>query len=206
MHNSGIYQWKNIETDLVYIGSAKNFTKRKGEHSRLLCLNKHPNRYLQFAWNKYGKDSFAFEVIEHVDDVTRLIEREQIWIDFFGAFAPKGYNMLPKAGSSLGFKHSKEAREKISKLKSNVKYSEETRKKISVAMAGRKFTDEWRAKMTATKLGHSVSEETRAKLRLAAALQMKNNPPSEEARLKMSAASNKRWAAVRAAKEAIVNG
>jgi group I intron endonuclease len=98
-----------------------------------LLKNKHDNSILQNAYNKYGKDSFEFEVIETIeidDDIKkRLLDREQFWID---ALNPE-YNILPVAGSSLGFKHSEETKQKISNSTKGVKKSKLHAKHISEA-------------------------------------------------------------------------
>lgn len=52
------------------------------------------NRRLQRAWNQYGEDSFAFEVLERVvGDGLALLEREQAFLD---AYRP-AYNINPLA-------------------------------------------------------------------------------------------------------------
>ena len=58
---------------------------------------------------KYGYANFSLEILEYCEP-SKCIEREQYYIDLF---KPK-YNILPTAGSSLGFKHSEESKKKIS--------------------------------------------------------------------------------------------
>ena len=50
--NTGIYEIRNIANDKRYIGSAMSFDTRFRAHLNDLRKDKHPNRYLQFAWNK----------------------------------------------------------------------------------------------------------------------------------------------------------
>jgi group I intron endonuclease len=52
---------------------------------------------------KYGHSNFIFEIIEYCDPIN-VIEREQYYLDHFDF----DYNILEKANSSLGFKHTKE--------------------------------------------------------------------------------------------------
>ena len=47
-----------------YIGSTIDFRKRKNRHTRDLQNNKHHNSHLQNIYNKYGKDSVSFEILE----------------------------------------------------------------------------------------------------------------------------------------------
>jgi group I intron endonuclease len=56
---------------------------------------------------KYGYAKFSLEILEYCEP-SKCIEREQYYIDLF---KPK-YNILPTAGSSLGFKHSEESKKK----------------------------------------------------------------------------------------------
>jgi len=63
-----------------YIGSSINIYYRLKRHISDLLKNKHANKYMQNAFNKYGKDSFMFEVIEECSrDV--LIKTESYYIE-----------------------------------------------------------------------------------------------------------------------------
>lgn len=106
---SGIYTIKNIVNNKQYIGSSINPHKRKNSHFGELKNQKHKNIKLQRAYDKYGKDSFIFEVIEFVEIKEELIEKEQYYINLF---KPE-YNINLVANSSLGVKRSLETKEKI---------------------------------------------------------------------------------------------
>jgi hypothetical protein len=68
---SGIYKIINKIDGKYYVGSSKNITMgcdcRFKSHLRYLKSNNHSNDYLQYAWNKYKKDSFEFKIVEVVD-------------------------------------------------------------------------------------------------------------------------------------------
>jgi len=66
---------------------------------------------------------------------------------------------LPK-----GYKHTKEAKKKISDAGMGHKTSEETRKKIGKANKGKKFTEEHKRKLSEAGKGKKLSEETKKKL------------------------------------------
>lgn len=53
-----IYQILNKTNNKCYISQSKNCQRRFKEHKTALNNNKHENRYLQFAWNKYGSDNY----------------------------------------------------------------------------------------------------------------------------------------------------
>ncbi len=99
---SGVYQIRCIPTGKIYVGSAVNLRKRWAEHRRSLKRGSHGNRYLQFAWNKYGEEHFEFSVLEFVD-VSYLLEAEQQWIDSTGCVDKEiGFNIAPKVDGPGG--------------------------------------------------------------------------------------------------------
>ena len=100
-----IYKIRNLNNDKIYVGSTVNYSARRQEHFRDLVINKHHSCALQRAFNKYGKDSFVFEIIEYVDEKNLLIQREQFYID---TLSPE-YNCAKVAGSALGVKKSAES-------------------------------------------------------------------------------------------------
>jgi group I intron endonuclease len=139
----GIYCIINKINGMIYVGSAINIQKRKFEHFLALKKNVHANRYLQFAWNKYGAEVFSFVLMEKVNNVNDLLKIEQNWLDWLKCLVPNGYNLAPKTNSQLGFKHSKESISLISWRKKGTKISNETKAKMSAVRKGRKQSIEW---------------------------------------------------------------
>ena len=39
-----------------------------------------PNKHLQSAWNKYGKENFIFEILEFIEDAQTLRQKEYFYI------------------------------------------------------------------------------------------------------------------------------
>lgn len=90
----GIYRITNIISGKVYIGSSKRLLDRKTDHIRDLTNNKHRNRYLQKAFNKYGADAFSYEILELRENTENLIYIENQWIKRCNsASASHGYNI-----------------------------------------------------------------------------------------------------------------
>ena len=110
---SGIYQIRNLVNGKVYVGSAVNLHIRRKTHLYDLRHQKHPNQKLQRAYNKYGEKSFIFEIIEIIEDKSKLVEREQFYIDNLNVIK-EGYNICPIAGSQLGAKRSEESKKRMS--------------------------------------------------------------------------------------------
>jgi group I intron endonuclease len=98
----------------MYIGSTSvSFKQRWSKHLNYLTRSKHPSRHLQNAWNKYGVDQFAFEILEVISDPNIVIQREQAWINMFWESGTL-YNLSPTAASTRGFRFPDEAKMKIS--------------------------------------------------------------------------------------------
>lgn len=106
LKNHGVY--KISIGNNFYIGSAVNIQKRLRDHFCGLNANKHPNRYLQNAFNKYL--DVSFEVLEYIEYPQSLIEREQFYITSLNP----AYNICRQAGSPLGIRRSKESKKKYS--------------------------------------------------------------------------------------------
>jgi group I intron endonuclease len=132
-NKSGIYKIMNKINGKIYIGSAINFKQRwygNGSHVKTLNKNKHKNMYLQNAWNKYGEDSFEFLIVEECPE-DKLIEREQYYLDTLKPWKREiGYNICKIAGNLLGYKHSEEAKQKISLIHKGKNISEKMKNKL----------------------------------------------------------------------------
>ena len=83
-----IYKITNLINGKSYIGQTNNFQRRMREHQ-----NTKDNYAIHLAIQKYGKDAFSYEIIEHCNDDI-LDEREIYWINFYKThITEKGYNM-----------------------------------------------------------------------------------------------------------------
>jgi len=137
--NAGIYKIENLVNRKIYIGSSVDIKNRWRQHLGYFSRGKHGNVYLQRAWDKYGAESFKFDIIEKCD-AKILAEREQYFMDFFDA-CKTGYNLSPTAGSNLGVIHSEEYGKKISVRQTGKKrgpHSEEHKRKLSISGTGKK--------------------------------------------------------------------
>ena len=177
--DSGIYVIRNVHNGKVYIGSAVSVKRRWEEHRSRLIKGTHENDILGKSWKKHGDFAFEFAIIEQVFDVSRLIEREQFWINELKAADRKsGYNICPVAGNSLGVKRSPEARAKMSAVRKGWQPSDETRARMSIAQKGRVKSPSECANIAAAK--RNMSAETKAKM--SAAMKGKKQTPEQIAR------------------------
>jgi group I intron endonuclease len=104
LKQSGIYIIKNLINNKIYVGSTcVTFLNRIYNHTLDLNRNKHCNKYLQRAWNKYGNDNFVFEILEicYPDKIFTL-KKEQKYLDILH---PE-YNICKIAKSVKGRKMS----------------------------------------------------------------------------------------------------
>lgn len=139
-----IYVIYNTINRKVYVGSAVSFYSRRAIHNKRLQNNQHHSRHLQSAWNKYGRESFEFFVVEYCDKSETLIT-EQGWIDSCrAAESGFGYNINPNAASWLGAKHSEETRQKLSRLATGRKMPKKLLEKLVRLNSGPH--PEWRRK------------------------------------------------------------
>ena len=76
----GIYKIENLIDKKIYIGSSVNLGNREYKHFWMLNKNKHDNQHLQNSFNKFGENSFKFEILEECDEQS-LIERENHYIN-----------------------------------------------------------------------------------------------------------------------------
>jgi len=216
----GIYLWIHNESGKIYVGSAVDLSNRLNDYLRLSYLKdkKKVNSHIYSAIKFHGYSAFSLMILEYIDisnlsvDEAKILilEREQHFLD---SLQPE-YNILKKAGSMLGFKHSEESKEKLSKAFSGENHpmhgkthSEETISKISVAlsgdnhhraMLGKTHSTETLLKMSESKMGannpmfgKTHSEETISKLSIIKSGE--NHPlfgisPSDSSIAKMSAA------------------
>jgi group I intron endonuclease len=162
LRQSGIYKITNTVNGKMYVGSAVKLKERWTLHRGMLRRKCHHSVTLQRAWDKYGPDMFVFEVLEVVADIKRLIEREQVWIDKLDVVGKSGYNICPRAGSSLGVKQSEATKAKLSaSLRAR---DPEVHARAAAARIGLRHSAETRAKMSASKIGKVFSAEHRANL------------------------------------------
>lgn len=89
----GVYKITNTANGKMYVGSSKDIYKRWNQHQNELNCGMHGNQYLQNAWNKYGSQSFKFEIIEECP-IDNQFEREQFYLNTLNPFDNNGYNII----------------------------------------------------------------------------------------------------------------
>lgn len=168
MAKSGIYRIDG-PSGKFYVGSAQSISRRWIEHKRDLRKGDHANPKLQCAWNCHGESAFRISVLEVVADLSKLLEREQHWLDALDAVGA-GYNVMVTAGSRYGMKASEETKKRMSDAHKGRKHgpmSEEQKAYYSQLYKGRKLSEETRRKMGEARRGKPRPESVKEALRKA---------------------------------------
>ena len=96
MNRCGVYLIRCEPTGKVYMGASVHVVKRIREHFYRLEKGVHRNHRLQFAFNKYGKESFSSEVLLYCDPTNlelygkQMIEKLQPEYNFVNTQNTKG--------------------------------------------------------------------------------------------------------------------
>lgn len=146
----GIYAIINTLNNKIYIGQSSNMFDRLHRHFKKLKNGKHENQHLQNSFNKYGENVFSISILEECY-INELTTKEQLWLDSFDD--NEKYNICKIAGTTLGYKHSKENKILIS-LKS----------KGNKSALGYRHTEATKALLSACSKNHVVKDETKIKL------------------------------------------
>lgn len=174
--NSGIYKITCKANDNFYIGRSVNYSKRMNDHLRDLRDNKHKNQRLQNNYDKYGENSFVFELIIPLPRVESIhIEEEQKLINLVIEDS-KCMNINKTAGGGCVVPMTEERKRKIGQANMGKTYERtpEHRQKLSSALMGHELSEETKKKISESHKGKKLSEDHREKIRLATA--GKNNP------------------------------
>ena len=135
-----------------YIGSSKYIEKRWKQHLKLLRENRHSNKFMQRVFNKYGEDTFNFDIVENCDSLSEkdMRKRETYYINFFKKNFGNAMNLTFDAVAIGKRNYSKKERKAIS----------ERNKKIWDSLS----PEEKLYRLRGLKGGHPQSEETRRKI------------------------------------------
>lgn len=110
---TGVYMIRNILNQKCYVGSSTNLRRILQTHICHLKKQRHANKHLQAAFNKYGQKAFEFAILEHCEPIVdTLTVIEQKYLDL----KPE-YNNAPKAYTNIGCRHTEEFKKRISQIR-----------------------------------------------------------------------------------------
>lgn len=137
----GVYQIKNTKTSKIYIGSTEDIKRRLMSHYHCLIRGVHCAAWLQHSFNRHGETCFEISVLEVCESMVNLVSREQYYLDTLlfaqeyirgedDRFKQLGYNVVPIAGRTTGYKHTEKTLSSLSEqsmlLWQNKKYRTKT--------------------------------------------------------------------------------
>jgi group I intron endonuclease len=163
-----IYEIKNILDNKIYIGCHETDNVDDGYMGSGLIL--------LLAMKKYGKENFQKTILEFCENKQKMFDKEKELVteEFVKRLDTYNLNIGGHGGSIPGWKHTDEAKRKISEANyrrdpksfSNPgwNHSQETKNKISEKLKGKQKTEEHRKKLSEANKGKKSSEETCKKL------------------------------------------
>lgn len=177
---AGVYKISCLANKHVYLGAAKDISGEWAIHRDMLVRNRHFNKALQLAWNRFGPRHFAFDVLERIDedDIERRLEA------FIGLFRSRGVMLFNVVGDGVVRSYNKD---KIGlKISNALKYkalsmsveerkelwgrgrkgkplSEEHKKKVVEGMTGKKRSVETKRRMSAAQKESFERDDERKK-------------------------------------------
>jgi group I intron endonuclease len=180
----GIYRITCLVNGKSYIGQARSIATRVSAHRKSRNSRPSGKSILYRSMRKHGLSAFVVDVVERVDDLSSLNDRERFWIDRCGSLTPGGYNIVKDPDNRGGWKKSPEAIEKTASAHRGRRRTSETCCRISeakkgkpvppavvearrVAMLGRKrgpMPDSVKKKISEARKGHVVPPEVRKKI------------------------------------------
>ena len=93
----GIYKITNLINEKVYIGQSIHIERRWQEHCKPSSRS-----LIGKAIQKYGKEHFAFQVLEECAE-EQLDDLEERYISEYGSIVPKGYNIETASKGKTSF-------------------------------------------------------------------------------------------------------
>jgi len=106
---SGIYIITHNKTFKRYVGQSKDIQRRLQCHWSSLRDNKHENKPLQNAYNKYGRDAFSVSTIECAENLLTNIEQSMLdqWSNLYNICKKAN---VPPAAWGRRIKHSEDTK------------------------------------------------------------------------------------------------
>ena len=160
----GVYQIRNKKNGKLYVGSSVQVERRLDRHRSDLEKGRHHCIHLQRAWDKYGSDSFEFQLFRKCRDVKEVRELEQERLNDLG---DNLYNTSKIAGGGDLISYHPNKDEIVEKMKQSLvkRYgimTPEERRKVYAShkngMTGRTHTDATKRKISEINKGNSYAK------------------------------------------------
>lgn len=173
IYKGWIYLYTNLINNKKYVGHTNDLKRRISEHNRCKCIN---TSLLEKAILKYGIENFKIEVIycfccsNLKITKTKLDDLEILYIAKYHTYVHdypnEGYNLTKGGSNNIGFRHSDEAKKKMSKAKKGKHFTNDgSFKKGHIPWSkGKEMSDETKKKVSETKKNQWTDPKYREKL------------------------------------------
>ncbi len=98
----GVIKLTNTVNRMIFLDGFSNLKNRQFAIEQQLRLGSHPNARLQKDFKEYGKEAFAYEVLEEIAtdkvsdvkwEVKQMLKK---WLNTLEPYGEKGYNKPPR--------------------------------------------------------------------------------------------------------------
>ena len=77
--SGGVYLIECTATGSKYVGAAVNLKRRICDHLNNMSISDHHHSSFKGEYLDHGKETFRVEILEHINDRSKLAEREAYW-------------------------------------------------------------------------------------------------------------------------------
>ena len=187
--------YKHISpSEKVYIGITCQDAEKRWQNGYGYRYNTHFYRAIQ----KYGWSNFKHEILfeELTEEEAKLME--QMYIALYDTTNQnKGYNLTKGGDGTIGYRHSLEARFKMKKNNSRYMlgkhHTKETKEKLSKLNKGKSLTEETKRKLSESHKGKCLTEETKKKISMNNGKSMLGKHHTKETKEKLSKSQKERF-------------
>lgn len=183
----GVYAIVHRPTGRVYVGASRDVSRRWTKHRNRLNAGVHVNASLQAVWTQDGADAFGWVMLEAVDILAMLQERERFHLDAARQAGPV-FNLRPVGASSERLSAGNVGKHAC---------TPEQRAARSARARGWRPSDAWKQQQSQTHRGVPKAPEHAAKLRAHLNAIRPDNHGSKrspETRARMAEAARVAWA------------
>lgn len=157
---SGIYCYIDKKTDkIIYIGKDSHINKKRRHKDHFQKYRYDKQRINQILQNNPCR--YKYEIIEEGNISNHILSALEMV--FIQKYNPK-FNFTKGGEGTIGWKHSWETRNKISKANKGKKFSREHRKKLSDSHKNKILSPQHKQKISESHKGYKHSQETKIKI------------------------------------------
>lgn len=150
-------------TEIRYVGKTSNLSRRYAQHIAPSSYKNKKSTWLK-NWILKAKKDGVKVIIEELEVVnSNGSDEEKYWISQLKYWGFKLINLTEGGEGLSGYRHSEEAKIKLSKFRTGKKHSEETIQKLKQSHIGNFLSESTRMKISKAHKGKKLSEDVKLK-------------------------------------------